>query len=74
MSERSASSTVATGRESAARATASGSGGNGKVAHFSVAERAARGKAARAELPRGAHGEWLAPSWRRISPARRGRG
>ena len=42
-----------------------GSGGNGKVAHLSVAERAARGKAARAEVPRSVHGEWLAPSGRR---------
>ena len=29
-----------------------------KVAHFTPAERAARGKAARAELPRSAHGAW----------------
>jgi hypothetical protein len=29
-----------------------------KVEHFSVAERAARGKAARAEVPRRAHGVW----------------
>jgi uncharacterized protein (DUF2252 family) len=28
------------------------------VAHFTVAERAARGKAARAEVPRAAHGSW----------------
>ncbi len=28
------------------------------VAHFTVAERAARGKAARAEVPRSAHAEW----------------
>ena len=28
------------------------------VAHFTPAERAARGKAARAELPRSAHGAW----------------
>jgi uncharacterized protein (DUF2252 family) len=39
--------------------------GNGKVAHFSLAERAARGKAARAEVPRSVHGEWSAPSGRR---------
>ena len=29
-----------------------------KVEHFSVAERAARGKAARAEVPRGSHANW----------------
>jgi uncharacterized protein (DUF2252 family) len=29
-----------------------------RVAHFTVAERAARGKAERAELPRKSHGEW----------------
>src|SRR5947199_9979394 len=28
------------------------------VAHFSTAERAARGKAARAEIPRSAHANW----------------
>ena len=61
----SAKSTGATDREIATRPTSHGSGGNGKVAHLSVAERAARGKAARAEVPRGVHGEWLAPSGRR---------
>ena len=30
-----------------------------------MAERAARGKAARAEVPRNVHGEWVAPSGRR---------
>ena len=65
MSARSAKSTSATDREAATRATAHGSGGNGKVAHLSVAERAARGKAARAEVPRSVHGEWVAPSGRR---------
>ena len=65
MSARSAKSTGATDREVATRATVHGSGGNGKVAHLSVAERAARGKAARAEVPRSVHGEWLAPSGRR---------
>jgi uncharacterized protein (DUF2252 family) len=30
------------------------------VAHFTAAERAARGKAARAEVPRGTHGSWEA--------------
>jgi uncharacterized protein (DUF2252 family) len=32
-----------------------------KVDHFTTAERAARGKAARAEAPRGAHAEWEPP-------------
>ncbi len=39
--------------------------GNGAVPHLSLGERAARGKAARAEVPRGVHGEWLASSGRR---------
>ena len=34
------------------------SGKAAKVEHFTTAERAARGKAARAEVPRSAHGEW----------------
>ena len=65
MSTRSAKATGATDREAATRATVDESGGNGKVAHRSVAERAALGKAARAEVPRSVHGEWLAPSGRR---------
>ena len=39
--------------------------GNGEVPHLSVGERAARGKAERAEVPRSVHGEWSA------APARR---
>ena len=35
-----------------------------KVEHFTVAERAARGKAARAEVPRTSHGEWEPPPHR----------
>jgi uncharacterized protein (DUF2252 family) len=35
-----------------------------KVEHFTRAERVARGKAARAEVPRGAHGEWEPPAHR----------
>ena len=31
------------------------------VEHFTVAERAARGKAARAEVPRASHADWEAP-------------
>ena len=64
----STSSARATGTVGAAVATptrAAGSGANGKVSHPSVAERAALGKAARAEVPRNVHGEWLAPSGRR---------
>src|SRR5579871_2171111 len=35
-----------------------------KVEHFTPAERTARGKAARAEVPRRSHGEWEPPSRR----------
>jgi uncharacterized protein (DUF2252 family) len=37
----------------------------GKVPHPSIAERAARGKAARAEVPRAVHGEWAPAADRR---------
>jgi uncharacterized protein (DUF2252 family) len=47
------------------RSSGRGSASNGKVQHLSVAERAARGKAARAEVPRRVHGEWFAPGDRR---------
>ena len=54
------------GDRAAARSSArAGSGGNGGVPHLSVRERAARGKAARAEVPRAVLGEWLAQSGRR---------
>ncbi len=33
-------------------------GGGGRVEHFTVAERTARGKATRAEVPRTSHGDW----------------
>src|SRR4051812_11902789 len=33
----------------------------GRVEHLTVAERAARGKAARAEVPRASHGDWEPP-------------
>ncbi len=36
-----------------------------RVEHFSVAERAARGKAARAEVPRSVHADWEAAAMRR---------
>src|SRR5262249_26890185 len=39
----------------------------GKVAHSTAAERAARGKAARAEVPRSSHGEWE-PATQRPDP------
>ena len=55
MSPSSAKSTGATDREFATRPTSHGSGGNGKVAHLSVAERTALGKAARAEGATGGH-------------------
>jgi uncharacterized protein (DUF2252 family) len=58
MSTRSTKATTAGDREVT-------SGGNGKVVHLSLAERAARGKAERVEVPRSVHGEWLAPSGRR---------
>ena len=45
--------------------TSRGSGANGKVPHLSSAERVAWGKAERAEVPRGVHGEWSAASGRR---------
>jgi uncharacterized protein (DUF2252 family) len=39
-------------------AAASGGGAAGKVAHLTPGERAARGKAARNEVPRSSHGRW----------------
>src|SRR5262245_8725462 len=42
----------------------SSSSGTPKVEHFTPAERAARGKAARAEIPRRSHGEWAAAQHR----------
>ena len=35
-----------------------------KIAHFTADERAARGKAARAEIPRRSHAEWEPPPHR----------
>ena len=62
----SATNTKSTGeRGIAAQSTARGSHRNGKIPHFAVAERAARGKAVRAEVPRAVHGEWSAPTSRR---------
>ncbi len=65
MSAKSTRSTATTKRHPAVVAAESGTGGNGKVAHFSVAERAARGKAARAQVPRSVLGEWLPHAGRR---------
>ena len=65
MSIRSAQSTTAGDGEVATRATVGESAGNGKVPHLSLRERAARGKAERAEVPRSVHGEWSAPAGRR---------
>jgi uncharacterized protein (DUF2252 family) len=65
MSTGSTRSKGSTERALATRSRAAGSARNGKVPHFSVAERAARGKAARAEVPRSVHAEWLAPPGRR---------
>ena len=59
---------MSTTRETTAGAThgaTRASEGNGEDPHLSVGERAARGKAERAEVPRSAHGEWSAPSARR---------
>jgi uncharacterized protein (DUF2252 family) len=64
MSAKSAGSTAATDQELAAQASR-GSAENTKAPHLSVRERAARGKAERAEVGRGVHGEWSAPSGRR---------
>ena len=62
----SASTTDATtASDVAEQTTRPGSGENGKLPHLSLRERAARGKAERAEVPRSVHGEWLAPSGRR---------
>ena len=65
MSARSATATAADERTVTRRARAAGSGANGKVSHRSVGERAALGKAARAEVPRSVHGEWFVPPGRR---------
>ena len=65
MSIRSAQSTTAGDGEVATRATVGESAGNGKIPHLSLRERAARGKAERAEVPRSVHGEWSAPAGRR---------
>ncbi len=62
----SASATNATAAsEVADQTTPPGSGEKGKFPHLSLRERAARGKAERAEVPRSVHGEWLALSGRR---------
>ena len=65
MSSTSARSAGTTERAVATRSRAAGLRGNGKVPHFSVAERAARGKAAWAEVPRDVRGVSLPTSGRR---------
>ena len=51
-------------REVGTRPRGRGSRGDGELSHLSLAERAALGNAARAEVPRALLGEWLAPSGR----------
>ncbi len=65
MSVRNTESTTASDAGSGTPATVRGSGGSGKVPHLSLGERAARGRAERAEVPRSVHGEWSAPPGRR---------
>jgi uncharacterized protein (DUF2252 family) len=65
MSTRSTNASTAGDREAVTPAPPRGSDGNGKVPHLSLGERAARGKAERAEVPRSVHGEWSAHSARR---------
>ncbi|MGE5272528.1 MAG: DUF2252 domain-containing protein [Verrucomicrobiota bacterium] len=59
--------TTTAGREPAEEASAKRSStgtGAPKVEHYTPAERAARGKAARADVPRTSHGEWEPPPHR----------
>ena len=65
MSTRSSSRTEATEEAVATTTGAVESSANGNVPHLSVAERAALGKAAQAEVPRAVHGEWVASPNRR---------
>jgi len=65
MSAMTMKSTAESDREAAAQTARRGSAGNGKVPHLSLRERAARGKAERAEVPRSVHGQWVAPTGRR---------
>jgi uncharacterized protein (DUF2252 family) len=64
MSIRSTESSTAGEGELATQATAKEPERNGKVPHLSLRERAARGKAERANVPRNLHGEWSAPPGR----------
>ena len=61
------SSTGVADQRAAAPATTRGSSRSAKVRYLTVAERAARGKAARTEVPRRVHGEW-APATDRRDP------
>ena len=65
MSTRSTKASTGGDREAVTPTPPRGSDGNGKVPHLSLGERAARGKAERAEVPRSVHGEWSAQSARR---------
>jgi uncharacterized protein (DUF2252 family) len=65
MSTSSARKTRADGGKVVARPAARRSGADGKVIHLSLAERAARGRAARAEVSRRVLGEWAASADRR---------
>jgi uncharacterized protein (DUF2252 family) len=51
-----------TGTETKPQPQATASKPPDPVQHFSVAERVARGKAARADVPRSAHGAWMPPA------------
>jgi Uncharacterized protein conserved in bacteria (DUF2252) len=65
MSTNSARKTRPDGGNVGARAASPRSGADGKVIRLSLAERAARGKAARAEVSRRVLGEWAAAADRR---------
>ena len=65
MSAKTTGSIRPAGSQAGTRSARRGSAGDGKVPHLTVAERAARGRAARAEVPRSVHGEWFAPADRR---------
>jgi uncharacterized protein (DUF2252 family) len=55
-------SATKTGTDTKPQAQATASKPPEPVQHFTVAERVARGKAARADVPRSAHGAWQAPA------------
>jgi uncharacterized protein (DUF2252 family) len=65
MNHTSEQSSEAAGRQAATPATRRGPRRSDTVSHLTVAERAARGKAARTEVPRRAHAEWTPAADRR---------